>query len=100
MALVIALAINNGFQKTLQTTLLGAYAHVNIMQKEPGDDIRDWHGLITKVQKLPHVVSASPTLYAEVYLSTPFSGQAAVLKGIDTNGGLGSGDTLRTIKTG
>ncbi len=100
MALVIALAINNGFRKTLQTTLLGAYAHVNIMQKEPGDDIRDWRALIGKVRNLPHVVSASPTLYTEVYLSTPFSGQAAVLKGIDTSGGLESGDTLRTIKTG
>ncbi len=100
MALVIALAINNGFRNTLQTTLLGAYAHVNIMEKEPGEGIANWRDLIAKLRKLPHVVSASPTLYAEVYLYTPFSGQAAVLKGIDTAGNLEAGDTLRTIKAG
>ena len=39
MALVIALAINNGFRDTLQRNLLGATAHVSILEKEPGDGI-------------------------------------------------------------
>ena len=36
MALVVALAINNGFRNTLQRNLLGATAHVTILEKEPG----------------------------------------------------------------
>ena len=40
MALVIALAINNGFRNTLQRNLLGATAHVSILEKEPGDGHR------------------------------------------------------------
>ena len=40
MALVIALAINNGFSNTLQRNLLGATAHVSILEKEPGDGHR------------------------------------------------------------
>lgn len=99
MALVIALAINNGFRNTLQSTLLGAYAHVNIMEKEPGYGIDNWHELLPKLRALPHVVSASPTLYNEVYLYAAGS-QAAVIKGIDTGSALESGDTLRTMKAG
>ena len=34
MALVIALAINNGFRNTLQRSILGATAHVTILEKE------------------------------------------------------------------
>ena len=45
MALVIALAVNNGFRSTLQRNLLGATAHVNILEKEPGDGIENWREL-------------------------------------------------------
>ena len=33
MALIIALAVNNGFRETLQRNLLGAMAHVNVEEK-------------------------------------------------------------------
>ena len=36
MALIIALSINAGFRNTLQRNLLGATAHVSILEKEPG----------------------------------------------------------------
>ena len=39
MALVIALAVNNGFRSTLQRNLLGATAAVSIQEKEPGNGI-------------------------------------------------------------
>src|SRR6478752_674170 len=39
MALIIALAINTGFRNTLQRNLLGATAHVTILEKEPGNGI-------------------------------------------------------------
>ena len=45
MALVIALAINNGFRDTLQRNLLGATAHVSILEKEPGTGIEHWEQL-------------------------------------------------------
>ena len=37
MALVIALAVNNGFRNTLQRNLLGAMAHINVRAKENAD---------------------------------------------------------------
>ena len=55
MALVIALAINNGFRDTLQRNLLGATAHVSILEKEPGTGIEHWEQLAPQLARLPHV---------------------------------------------
>ena len=41
MALVIGIAINNGFRSTLQRSLLGATAHVMMLEKEPSQGHRE-----------------------------------------------------------
>lgn len=82
MALIIALAVNNGFRDTLQRDLLGATAHVSILEKEPSYGITDWRKLVGKLEKLPHVTSVEPTLYAPVFLSGPLQSQGAIIKGI------------------
>src|ERR1700680_287290 len=63
MALVIALAINNGFRTTLEHSLLGLTAHVSIQEKEPGEGIAEWERISGQLARLPHVKSASPALY-------------------------------------
>ena len=97
MALVIALAINNGFRNTLQRSLLGATAHVMLLEKEPKDGIQNWQELDPQLRRLPHVVSASPGLYGKVLLSGPIQSEGAELKGIliDT-----PPDMLRHLKQG
>jgi lipoprotein-releasing system permease protein len=100
MALVIALAINNGFRSTLQKSLLGAYAHVNVMEKEQGSGIDNWSELISRLKKLPHVTAAAPALYSEVYLYVGGSGDGALLKGIRTDEELRTSDMLRHLKAG
>jgi lipoprotein-releasing system permease protein len=82
MALVIALAINAGFRNTLQRNLLGATAHVMILEKDRGTGIEKWEDLTAKLAKLPHVVSAEPGLYDRGYVSGPVDGSGAVIKGI------------------
>src|SRR5277367_3419481 len=71
MALVVALAINNGFRDTLERNLLGATAHVSILEKEPGEGIENWEKLAPQLAKIPHVKSAAPALYESGYLSGP-----------------------------
>ena len=100
MALVVALAINNGFRKTLETSLLGAYAHILVLEKEPGYGIADWRGLGEKLVKVPHVVAASPALYGPVYLYTEGKASGATLKGIQTGAELETSDMLRRLKAG
>ncbi|MSV30882.1 MAG: hypothetical protein EXQ52_19370, partial [Bryobacterales bacterium] len=53
MALIVALAINNGFRNTLQRNLLGATAHVSVLEKEPGSGIANWRDLIAGFHKMP-----------------------------------------------
>ena len=50
MALVIALAINNGFRNNLQSSLLGATAHINVLEKTPGAGIHNWRPEETKLR--------------------------------------------------
>ncbi len=100
MALVISLAVNNGFQTTLQRNMLAATAHVNILNKDPGVGIDDWRNLVTKFRKVPHVVAVAPVLYDEVLLSGPQGTKLITLKGIDTKGELSTSDTLRHLKRG
>ncbi len=100
MALIIALAINNGFRNTLERDLLGATAHVSILEKEPGYGIEDWQRLLVQLKALPHVVSAAPTLYAPVFLSGPLQSDGAIIKGIRPGAALQPADVLTHLREG
>jgi lipoprotein-releasing system permease protein len=100
MALVIALAVNNGFRNTLQRNLLGATAHVSVLEKEPGYGIDNWEALIPKLRALPHVTGAAPSLYGNVMVTGPGRAAGAVLKGIDVQSELQMSGILRHLKEG
>jgi lipoprotein-releasing system permease protein len=80
-SLIIALAINNGFRKDLQDRLLGSTSHVNL-ERVQNDGIRDWRPLLDRLEKLPHVVAASPAIYEQVLISRGARAKGAMLKGI------------------
>jgi lipoprotein-releasing system permease protein len=82
MALIIALSINNGFRGTLQKNLLGATAHVSILERVPGEGIRNWETLAGRLRKLPHVVDVAPSLYGQVLVSGAGLSSGAILKGV------------------
>ncbi|HUA20305.1 MAG TPA: ABC transporter permease [Bryobacteraceae bacterium] len=97
MALVIGIAINNGFRNTLQRSLLGATAHVMILEKEPTEGIANWKELDPKLRALPHVVSVAPNLYGPVFMMGPLQAGGAELKGIPADH---PPDMLRHLKAG
>lgn len=84
MALVIAIAINNGFRTSLQRSLLGTTAHVMILEKEPANGIENWKELEPQLRKIADVTTVAAGLYGQVLLSGPLGGQAsgAEVKGI------------------
>ena len=100
MALVVALAINNGFRSTLQRNLLGATAHVSILEKQPGPGIDDWRALAAKLRGLPHVTAASPSHYGELLFSGPARSKGGILKGVDPDAGPLTNEVLRNLKAG
>ena len=80
-ALVVALAINNGFRQTLQSLLLGATAHVSILERRPGSGIPNWQELTRRLKEFPGVRSAEPALYGTVFFAGPLQSAGGILKG-------------------
>ena len=99
-ALIIAMAINNGVQADLQRYLMGATAHVNLLEKERGFGIEDWRNFMGRFEDVEHVVSMAPALYGEVMVSSPLRSQGAVLKGIDLAAELDVSEMLTNLKDG
>lgn len=98
-ALIVALAINNGFRQTLQRLLIGATAHVSILEKKPDSGIENWRHLTEKLQTLPGVIEATPVLYGGVFFSGPLQGFGGFLKGstkpqVDPGEGVAMGSKL------
>ncbi|HVW11129.1 MAG TPA: ABC transporter permease [Bryobacteraceae bacterium] len=100
MALVISLAVNNGFRDTLENDLLKATAHVNVLKKDTGTGITNWRELTAKMRTIPHVVAAAPVLYGKVFITGPQSGNVVVLKGIEVKSELETSEVLRHLKSG
>ena len=101
MALVISLAVNNGFRDMLQRSLLSATAHVNLERKDTSQGIADWRELTAKLRKLPHVVAVAPVLYDQGVVASGPQGQAfVVLKGIDKQAELETSEVLHHLKSG
>ncbi|HEU5401517.1 MAG TPA: FtsX-like permease family protein [Terriglobales bacterium] len=98
-SLIIALAINNGFRKDLQDRLLGSTSHVNLMRVE-NDGIRDWPQLLDRIEKMPHIVAASPALYEQVLISRGARASGAMLKGIVPSRERRVSELLQDVKLG
>ncbi len=100
MALIIALAVNNGFRNELQKNLLGATAHVDVLERESANGIENWEALAAKLRNLPHVIGVSPALYSPIFFQGPKLSAPGVLKGIDLNLELQTTDMLKHLKEG
>jgi lipoprotein-releasing system permease protein len=100
MALVIALAVTNGFRNTLQRNLLGAMAHINVIEKTPGPGIENWREMSARIRKLPHVTVVAPALYEPAFLMGAIEQKGIYLKGIETGPELAISDALGHLKSG
>ncbi len=98
-ALVISLAINNGFREDLESRLLSAMADINLVRKE-NDGIRNFDALSSRLAHVPHVVATAPSLYGEVLVSHGSRAQGMVLKGIEPGQEVKVGTFLRHLREG
>ena len=98
-ALVIALAINNGFRQELESKLLGATANVNLIRSK-NDGITHYEALTERLSKVPHVAADAPALYEEVLISSRQRAKGVVLKGVDPDREVKVGDLLQHMTEG
>lgn len=97
--LVIALAMNTGFRRTIQDRLLGVSAHVNLTR--PGaEGITEYRQLAERLSHIEGVRSVAPAIYLTVLLSVNGRARGVVIKGVDPELELRSDDALRRIVSG
>ncbi len=80
MALVIALALMTGLQGELRDRILGSNPHVYV-SKVGG--FTDYHEEIKRLDQVPHVVGAAPSVLGQALISSQRSTMPAQIKGID-----------------
>ena len=100
MALVIALAVNAGFRNTLQRNLLGASAHINVLENGSSNGIADWRELCARAREVPHVVAAAPTLWDTVMFTGGKRPGGGFLKGVLGPGEGPVPEPLKKLKEG
>ena len=98
-ALVIALAINNGFREDLENRLVGATANINLIRTK-NDGIPNYDALTARLAKLPHVAAAAPVLYEEGLISSHSRAEGVILKGVDPEREIKVGDLLKRLSAG
>ena len=80
--LVIALSMNTGFRQAIRDRLLSVTAHINL-KPEGKEGIRDYRGLMEKLDGAPGVKSIEPAIYDTVLLSAGRRARGVVLKGVE-----------------
>ncbi len=83
-ALIVVLAVMNGFQDDLRNRILGITSHVIVGSFNGA--FSDYQGLLEKVEKEPGVVAATPFIHAQVMISSGRNVSGALLRGIDPLG--------------
>jgi lipoprotein-releasing system permease protein len=81
MALIVVLAVMNGFQNELRERILGITSHIVVTSLK--GSIEDYRDVIARVEKEPDVVAATPYIYAQVMVSSQRGLSGAVVRGLD-----------------
>ncbi len=80
-ALIVVLAVMNGFHEDLRNRILGITSHVNIGSF--AGVIHNYKGLMREVDQDPEVVASAPFIYAQVMLTSGRNVSGAILRGIE-----------------
>jgi lipoprotein-releasing system permease protein len=81
-SLIIVLALMTGFRREFQAKILSGTAHLNLTHKERRP-IENYRELVERLSSLPHIRSASATLYQRVLIQGEKDTEGAILKGVD-----------------
>jgi lipoprotein-releasing system permease protein len=81
-ALIVALALANGFRDEMRDKILRGTAHLNVMRRD-GRPINDYRAVATRISEVKEVVSATGTTYDGAVISGPNGSSYAVLRGLD-----------------
>ncbi len=79
-ALIIVLAVMNGFEKDLRDKILGVNSHIVVMDYSGA--MRNYRHVMTQIEKIPGVVASTPFIYSQAMLKNKESATGIVLRGL------------------
>jgi lipoprotein-releasing system permease protein len=91
-ALIIVIAVMNGFETDLRTKILGINAHVIVMEHSGG--MRNHSRVMQEVAQIPGVAAATPFIYSQAMLKNGNNVTGIVLRGLAME------DALKVINLG
>jgi lipoprotein-releasing system permease protein len=91
-ALIIVLAVMNGFENDLRNKILGINSHIILMQYSGA--MQDHQRVMREVVQVPGVVAATPFIYSQAMLKNGSSVTGIVLRGLSTE------DAMKVINLG
>jgi lipoprotein-releasing system permease protein len=81
-ALIGTLGIMTGFKEDLQAKILGTTSHI-VVQERAREGMTNYDAVAAQVERVPHVVAATPFIYRQVMLTSRSAVQGIVVRGID-----------------
>jgi lipoprotein-releasing system permease protein len=98
-ALIIVLAVMNGFETDIKEKILGTYSHVILLKHGEGG-ISKYSALIEQIKGYERVVSASPFVYNQVMLTSKANVSGVVIRGINPDSAVEVTNIGRAMKEG
>lgn len=98
-AVCFVLSIHNGFESEVRNRLLGTTAHITIFPLR-GPYIDDYMDVVSRVEKVPGVIAASPFIYYKAAISSSSEGDGIIVRGIDPALERKTANIERDVKSG
>lgn len=98
-ALIVALALANGFRDEMQDKILRGTAHLTVMRND-GQPMSEYQEIANRVSAIPDVVSAAGTTYDGAVIIGPRGSAYAVLRGVDSNAAQSIAEIKRSLVEG
>jgi lipoprotein-releasing system permease protein len=98
-ALIVALALANGFRDELRDKILRGTAHITVLRGD-GQPMSNYRELTERIRKVEGVSGASPTTYEGAVLNGQTGSAYAVLRGIDPDSSAARFELQRTLIEG
>ncbi len=82
--LIVVMSVMNGFSHDLFQRILGLNGHFNIYAMQ-GGPLQDYEPMLDRVQKLPGVQSASPTIEGQALITYSGGASGVLVRGVETD---------------
>jgi lipoprotein-releasing system permease protein len=98
-ALIVALALANGFRDEMRDKILRGTAHLTVMRSD-GQAMTEYKEIAARIATVPGVVAATGTTYDGAVVIGKKSSAYAVLRGVDGSSTHATADIARTLIAG